>query len=253
MPGKYKRRFKRTYGRRRSYRRIGFRRRFKRNTRRITTSRMKSRFISDRTMIKYVCNQTFRLTTDTTVGWAGEAFIANSLSDPFGTASSTAQPTGLDQWGAFYSKYIVKASKLTCEVQNLTAATAPRFVIVPSPNNHYAVITNWDINDYKPEEYPYAQHRMINSSGGGRPLYMKSYMTTGKIFGKKGIAIDNLYEGAMPTGGSGATSPNQQWYWNIAVLNRDLPATAVTVVVLCKLTFYCQMLDRQYRVSASEQ
>lgn len=245
MPGKYKRRTK-SYGRRRFYRRGGgYKRKFIRRRRlRISTQRVKQRLISDRTSIKFTTHLAFRMTTDTTVGFAIEVLHGNDLSDPMGSESATAQPTGLDQWGHFYTRYFVAASKCVVEVQNLTAAVAPRFVLIPTANSPLNGANDWDASNFKPEEMPYSQHRMVNSSGGGRPLMMKGYMSTQKIAGRTKPASEDNYYGALPNNGTGATTPSRLWYWNLALLNRDLPATATTCVVFVKMTYYCKLIDR---------
>lgn len=203
--------------------------------------------------MKFQASMTFRLTTETVQGVAFADFKGNSLVDPFGDQSATQQPTGLDQWANFYQRYYVGASKLSIDVQNLTAAVAPRFVVYPTQGFSQASLGDWTITSFKPYEMPHAQHRMINSSGGGRPLHMKAYMSTVKIFGTKTAAQDTLWQGDMPSTGITPTDPSRLWYWNFAVLNTDLPATQCICVVLVKMTMYCKLFRRVDQISVSVQ
>lgn len=237
---------------RRNFKRRTFRRR---RGSKLSLTRVKTRWASDATNIKFYTSNTFRLVTDTTIGYDIASMRGNDLSDPFGTESGSIQPTGLDQWGYFYRDYYVAGCKITVEIQNLTAATAPRCVLVPTCAAALTGANDWDPNSFKPEENPHAQHRMVNSSGGGRPLYMKGYMSTNKIFGRKGTIVEDAFHGQLPLQGSGATSPatNYVWYWNIALLNRDLAATSVTAVCLVKMTYYCRLRTRFDTMPVSQQ
>lgn len=53
-------------------------------------------------------------------------FKANSLNDPFGSASQNL-PLGLDQWAAMYKKYAVVASTFYCKVHNVTSTGSVTF------------------------------------------------------------------------------------------------------------------------------
>lgn len=239
----YKKRPRRSSG----YRRV-FKRRFRRGPK-VTKTNIRARLVSDRTQIKFHVWGRFRLVTDTTIGAAPQVLWANSCKDPLGTASSSQQPTGFDEWGYFYENYYVRACKIKGEAINLTGNNCPSLLIFPNIGS-FDTAAEYDIGTDNPVEYPYA-HQQLLATTSAPPTRFSGYMTTRKMF--PNLEWNNeVLSGQMPLGGTGATNPASLWYWNICALNQDNPASACTVVVNVKMTLYCTLSVRR-NLSSSKQ
>lgn len=76
-----------------------------------------------------------RMTTTTTEGYSGAAsgqknLILNSIYDPLGSHTSTNQPVGYDEWGAFFSKYMVVSGMAEINFSSKSATTITERVVV---------------------------------------------------------------------------------------------------------------------------
>lgn len=239
MPYRKRSRF-RFRGRRRGYRR--FSRRFRKTTRRIyrrrghlriTQSRIKNAYLSDRVKIKFRYYTQFSTTpTQSYASWSYRAYSGNSLYDPDVTLTGN-QPTGYDQWTAFYASYRVMGSKLTMKYANASNDWTTVFV-----NAALTSSLSTSTSTFKPEEQPYTITRQVAPYGttGANPVTRISmYMTTQKIF-QEHIMGDEDY--AAPYN----ASPNNQWYWNIG--HATYSSAAVPSRGFVTLTYYAVLHNR---------
>lgn len=231
----------RRYKTRRSYRRrrSGF----------AITSRQMPTLFPDQTIVR-LKTDILQTVTTTTNGSFAFTLYANSLADPMGTISITAQPTGLDQLAAYYNRYYVAAAKVKFRLYpSINFEGAPRpWQIVTSPSMEILAEA-----DYLPTgviastEQPYARWKEQFYTGGiGYVPTIYSFMTTHKIsggeFSKTNPACCGSIVG-LPTPAIGA--PTAPWFFNgrIEVLGAAVAQPCMFRVVM---TQYACFFNRAY-------
>jgi len=171
--------------------------------------------------------------------WSG-----NGLFDPNVTGTGT-QPTGFDQWCAFYQRYRVLASHVRIRAINPGAATnaAAMTDIAIVPTNTTTAFANSQVA----ASQPYAKRQLANTIGTGPNgfLRLEGSMETDLILGtsRQAVLTDDTYSG------SSSANPSNQWYWRICQEPADLASTQNTVYEV-ELTYLVDFYERQLNVAS---
>jgi hypothetical protein len=187
-----------------------------------------------------------RLSLTSTVGvYAEHNFAGNGLFDPDVTGVGT-QPTGFDQWCAFYQRFRVLASHCRVQAINPTAATnaASMADISLVPTNTTTAFANSDIA----ASQPYCKRTLANTIGMGPngPTRLESMMETDLILGvsKEAVLSELTYSG------SASTNPADNWYWRICQEPADAASTQ-TIIYEVVITYLVDFFERQLNVASA--
>lgn len=161
------------------------------------------------------------------------AFCGNSIFDPDRTGTGH-QPTGYDEWGAFYGNWIVHSSAI--KVTAVSQSTLPgnsNGIITIMPKHAYT-----DTIDYRSSDtLPGAKSRMVAGNASG-PIHMRNYGTTRYMKAQKGQVIDQDFMGTT------TSSPGESniWFWYIVVDALD-GATAQLYDIKVEITYYVEFMN----------
>lgn len=172
-------------------------------------------------------------------------FRGNSLYDPDQTGVGD-QPTGFDQWMNFYDHYDVQGSKIKLTIDNKqysAGVTPPLSMIVtifPSTGYYDPTV----IGTQPPDKQPMAFSKILapyNSGNSYSRVKMRGYMTTNKMYGRRGTMEDEDFHAALNT------NPAKQWYWNV-VLQEITGSTAnrLAVTGVIEIVYYAVLSRRQW-------
>lgn len=152
----------------------------------------------------------FESSAATTLGALySQQFRGNSVYDPDLTGVG-AQPTGFDQWAAFFNEYLVVSSFLEIEIVCGTVAPV-EWVVFPSYNSTLPSTT------LDASARPYAKRVLLLSSGNSVKGRMRLSMSTAQMMGVREEAVldDDAYGATVSTNpGSSAV-----WYWTVVAQN----------------------------------
>lgn len=201
------------------------------------------RIIADATRTKLTYHNTYATTgctSSTDISTVMRTFRGNSVYDPDQSGIGN-QPTGYDQWTAFYTQYNVLASKIKVSaIATTTDASNPcrdflaQFILLPS-NETVPTVTNPDVL----ADYPYAVQKFANFSKNMAVL--RRYMSTAEFVGLPPADISG-----DPDYSAGYTSnPINQWYWVIGGCLASSNGQSVDITYKVKLTYYVQFYGRQ--------
>lgn len=191
----------------------------------IVPTRMKTKLIYSDT---YILNpplipEPFRLYT----------FRGNSTYDPDDTGVGN-QPTGRDQWYAFYQRSCVTSSKIYITATIESASTAQLYRMVIVPGNFNTMVTGND-----PEELPMAKSRTLAtpSQQSRSVISMKHQARTSKVWG---LFMPALYESNFYE--TESANPLNQWWWNIwfrtAVATNNTDQITFTAKIIYNVCFF---------------
>jgi len=177
--------------------------------------------------IALVYYQEFDLTT--AGGGYSQVFRGNGPYDPDETGAGS-QPTGYDQWAAFYKRYVVHGSKIMAQLHN--ADNVPTLLGI-SPNISGSVST---VNaDY----FTNPMMKGAWTDATGNPNATKTltmYQSSKDMLGLKDVKDD------ADASSEFSTFPARQWFWNIYVHNTDAGNLACYLRVT--ITYYCTLYER---------
>lgn len=198
--------------------------------------------VPDRLHVKLRYSDIYTVTN--TVGSVSyQRWRGNSVFDPDQTGAGT-QPSGFDQWSAFYQNYVVHGSALTVRVVNSDASSGSinkqdwYYGLCPTA---FATGTEATVQDWA--EQPYAKVRFSGTYNlDAREQTIKSYMSSAKMFGvpPRSIVADVTYSALV------TANPANQWYWNFFMVPWDLASTTggfAAVVMVYYVTFYGRVLQ----------
>jgi hypothetical protein len=195
-----------------------------------------------RVPIKYSC----RLALLSAIGvYVEHNFTGNGLFDPDVTGTGT-QPTGFDQWMAFFQRYRVIASHFRARVINPTAATnaAAMADISIVPTNTTTAFANSDIAGSQ----PYARRNLVNEIGMGPngPARLEASMETDLILGTSRDAVisEENYSGTA------SANPSNLWYWRLTQEPADLASNSTGIYEI-EITYLVDFYERQINVASS--
>lgn len=163
-------------------------------------------------------------------------YRGNNINDPLGVTGAV-QPLGHDQWSAFYSEYYVAASKIEAWFTPRNTTTSSGIVFILPTRDTYTTTTA-ESNDA--ELQPYAK-RKVTGTLGSPVVYIKHYMTTAKMFGRKDTIDDPNYSAAVNA------DPTTQWNWMVAgksIAEIDVAGQELNVGFYIEITYYVQYRKR---------
>lgn len=243
----YRRRGKRLYKTRINYRKKSYKRRLSKLTRVVVRNRVQP----DTVFVKLTQEFIAKLTnTEATIGDVPSLSFyihGNDVYDPDGTFGS-GQPTGFDQWIAFYNNFLVHYSKATVEYVAYTDSASVvdpvqpvRCTLVPVTESSYSGVNF--------QEQPYARTKLVlpggQASGWGstNKVVISNRMYTKKMLGVKDLLDDPNVKGTA------SASPNNLFYWLVyaegtqAALAEN--ASSITAFIRVRVTYYTQFLERK--------
>ncbi len=158
-------------------------------------------------------------------------FRGNSAFDPDLTGAGS-QPTGFDQWSAFYNEYTVLSSHF--EVEYICATSAGVEVVTYPSYNTTSPSTSFDASSR-----PYAKRCLLLNAGNGVKETLRSNMSTAQMLGVRDEAIidDDAY-GATISANPGSAAV---WYWNVVAqntTNTNTLADAVRIRLVYDVLFH---------------
>jgi hypothetical protein len=162
-------------------------------------------------------------------------YRGNSLFDPDLTGTG-GQPSGFDQWAAFYATYTVLGSK--CEVISMSGGgSACNTIHGITPTNFSSVFT--DVERAQEQPYDKSDTIVFGSQGIGQGK-LSNYMSTSKIIGvvRPAIQIEDSYSALV------SANPAVQWFWHVWNLVPTANTQALQQQV--KLTYFCVFETRQF-------
>lgn len=238
------------------------------NKYRNTRVRIPNRIMPDYTLVRLKDSITYITPVGTTPTAVGELstinfnIAGNDLFDAFdslGTPYDDSQPTGFDQWMAFYNNFIVHKSSIaiTPLFWNTTvfpAAGNPPYQITITP----VTVSGLTSSNIDFDEQPYAKYRIYNQllalrSSSGYALQQTGQQSPPKVFNsmmtKKMLGVKDLSD-YSDVRGTSTTSPVDLWYWNVEIKSL-VPAPTTTIAsaiqqmgVRIDISYKVQLMDR---------
>ncbi len=166
----------------------------------------------------------------TTLGSVGlQQFRGNSCFDPDLTGTGL-QPTGFDQWAAFFNEYTVVSSYI--EIENITGTISTTEIVVYPSYNASAPTSSEDAS-----ARPYAKRAIGNPNGNGIKNRLSQSMSTAQMMGVRDEAVlDDDQYGATTSANPGSAAV---WYWNI--VHQNLTSTS-TLAETCRVRIVYDVL-----------
>lgn len=119
------------------------------------------------------------------------------------------QPLGKDQWGAFYQRYQVLASKISVTLLSGSGSgNTPRAEICVYPSNESTAVGFPSC-----KEQPYMRQRYLTGGQNNWMGKISQYITVRKLQGR--VSEDNNYTGVLPEGVS--NNPVTQLFWQVVM------------------------------------
>lgn len=145
--------------------------------------------IPDRMMVKMKYSEVVNVSPGT---YAYQyCFRGNDIFDPNYTSTGT-QPTGRDQWAAFYKSYKVLGCKIKVTYISLNSTVGTMVTLVPSLDP--AAYTAIDVNAMFRQ--PYSKSKLLGTSSGINKTTFKQYFSSKKLFGEVSLN-QQAYDTAM--------------------------------------------------------
>lgn len=166
---------------------------------------------------------------------ANLTYNGNSVYDPDVTVGITqGYAQGFLNWSNMYFYYRVLGSSIRVKVFNAqTLGNVTELGVMPSLNSGFTPTASAQLG-----AVPYMRNKTIGTASGGHDIvYLKHYMGTDKVWGrKKGTClIDDNFAGACGATGTG-TDPTNKWFWTLIAANYD--STNVKCRIFVKITYY---------------
>lgn len=250
--GKY-RRYKRKYRkllrrttRRTRVSRLFNRRKWKRRNNRPTTQRIRQLITTDQTFVKLKFRKQITLSTSGAPYYAYYAFRGNSPWDPDYTSSSPldSQPTGFDQYLAFYKSFVCYGSKISCGYRSKRSNDGQNIYLTPSVDASPSFVGSTTVDA---AEQPYTKFRVVGGYSEQPPTHqmkLKNYMSTKKMFNVSGELDTAYYAG---------TSANPTFVWNWIIytnvfkfMEQSYSSVQVGMDLDVVITYYVKFYDRRY-------
>lgn len=222
------------------------RRKWKRRFNRPSSLRVRKTLITDQVFVKLKYRTQQKL--NATGIYDSWIVSGNNMYDPDFTGVGH-QPTGFDQYSAFFNKYLVYGCKIKVTMQNNLTGTMVNAYIVPSDSGAPTWLGdgNYDPNDQPNTKQAILQGYSINPARSS--CVLKHYMTTKKIW--EDTQLDPNDYGAVTT-----TSPSKLWYFiiynTVYQFNGGGTATSVTFATILdvKMTYYAKFFDRKFVIES---
>lgn len=193
----------------------------------------------DQTRVVFRTTAAWEPITDVT---GGQSFAVQALwlGDPFGSFSTTLQPTGLDQYAGFYNKYIVTGCSVSIQATTPSQPTDfedMTYTLHPSANAAYSESS---YATRYPYEIPYQKSTTVMFKAT-RPSYVRHYCSSKKMFGQFSITNPN-YHGTFTS--AGFTNPVDTWFFNVRAWNAFNPVTVTSGRAVITIRQYATLFNR---------
>lgn len=164
-----------------------------------------------------------------------KVYRGNSIFDPDQTGIG-GQPMGRDEWGSFYRRYRVTASKITVRFSCLTnSAVGVQVVIVPL--NTSAALTD-------PEQYlesANAQVSKVTFDTGTSSATISKFMTVANQRGAPEDIVDYDTDLSALSG----SNPVEQFYWHVCVFDASGSLNNVNTHMQDSIEYWTEFYDRE--------
>ncbi len=204
--------------------------------RQVATLSIGHQIVPDRLLVALKYTAGIQLDSGGAGSIASHVFRGNSLFDPDFTGGG-AQPTGFDQWAAFYERYRVRASSFKVYVRTETPGSSNTMtmgVIVPK------TVTTLDTNFANSTGEPYAKVKMVANQEAGYPSTIKSYISTKKILGLTKRESSDVDYSALVT-----TNPLNQWFWHFYIEDAITAGSNIKSKMYIELMYYTEFYKRK--------
>jgi hypothetical protein len=168
-------------------------------------------------------------------------FRGTSLFDPDLTGTG-AQPTGFDEWAAFYNRYVVTHSKIRIDVIEVASdsdanSETVEVAIVPTPENGAPPFSD----PQEAGEQQYGKFALLYPQTNGNPALarMTHSMSNSKIHGVSAntIVTESDFSALVNS------NPNKNLYWNLYFQTAD-ESSSHSYVVYVTLEFEAEFYDK---------
>lgn len=139
------------------------------------------------------------------------------------------QPMGFDQWMAFYSKYEVRASKISLQLTN-NGTVEFRSIIYPSTDIIPVSPTGTAV------EQPYSRNIVLGDNVGQPSKYVSNYITVKKLEGRNIDSINFT--------GNSVSNPAATLYWHILSHSLD-NISNLDMRGRFNIVYYCRFFARR--------
>lgn len=165
---------------------------------------------------------------------ASRVFRGNSAFDPDFTGVGS-QPFGFDEWSALYNRYEVYASAISVHARSEQATVSSLSMISLTPSLTSVIpASGFDVIGEAR-----TRKRMLQHITGGPPTFIKSFMSTRKMFGASKSYVNNTDFSA-----TAGLNPNQVWFWHLVIQQVTGAATAVDSECFIEITYYLKWFER---------
>lgn len=171
----------------------------------------------DQTIVKLKTVILAGVSTDITSGGFAFTLYPNSIADPMGTLSISAQPTGLDQLATYYNRYYVAAAKVKYKLYpSTTTGDLEMWQIVSFPSMEALIDSDYrPVGSIQSTEQPYAVTKEQYYLGGRNgAAVISQFMTSHKISGGQFDKKNPDCCGELTQNPLTAQNPIAFWYFN---------------------------------------
>lgn len=168
------------------------------------------------------------LTLSSTSAPVGYVFRGNGAYDPYYAAGGH-QPRGFDEYTNIYTKFTVLGSAI--RFTGHTTVGNPTISLKSSLDTAIPSFIYADIEKGSTR---------IKLSEVGKPFFIKSFMSTSRIWGvtKKAVMSDDQYQGT-----TASTDPVKGWYWIIS--SKDESGSSCSIHGYFKIVYYIMFSARK--------
>lgn len=198
--------------------------------------------MADKAYVKLKYFSQHALTSGTVTDY--HVYAGNGMFDPDIT-STGGQPTGFDQWNAFFDRYVVIGSKIVVNFENTGATSPATFYIYPSRDNQDPIATG----AVDPMELPNSRWKTAGTRTGGSMAFvrLKNYMTSAKMFGVSKSHVKDT-DGYGATFSANPVANQGLWYWVLGTVAMSGTAGGWVSVAI---TYYA-LLRKQKEIIISD-
>jgi len=159
-------------------------------------------------------------------------FSGNSAYDPDVTNVGR-QPTGFDEWSAYYSRYRVLSSSFKVSVVALKPTLHAINFVIGATRTASALA---DFGTYS--GLPYSENTIVSASSGMDRVTLQLTVGTRQFSGLSASMFGDLGFAAFTNG-----NPSERWYWQYFVESSD-HLSVLLVAVVVQLTYKVQFFER---------
>lgn len=206
-----------------------FRRGIRRATGRLSKGRFKALLAPDVFFVKLKTHDWSLL------GTGGVGSYGNMLTLGGNSMVPTPQPTGHDQYFAFWNKCYVYGSSLKVMFENATTTAAIAWTF---PTRDTYATAN-DITTKGVWRLPYSRTKLLGPNNGQGRAMIKTYMSTKKLCGNELASTEESYSQTI------STAPAIAWTWYVGFVDAGDVTNQATAWVDYEQVFYCKFYDRE--------